>query len=187
MTQSLVQLSKVDTPLWFCVKAQPKREHLAASSLQKLANITAYAPRIRFRKLTKRGLVWFVEPLFPGYFFAEFVFTQQRRLVEHSTGVHYIVAFGEQVPTLDPASIALLQQSAGDGEIVTIDPEIKVGQDVEIAEGPFQGLRALVTRVIPAKQRVQVLLEFLGRSLETELPTPRVLPVEGARQSFRFS
>src|SRR3954452_7263073 len=186
MTHSLSDLSQLEIPLWFCVKAQPKREHLAASSLQKVASIACYAPRIRFRKLTQRGLVWFVEPLFPGYFFAEFVYAQQRRLVEHSSGVHHIVAFGEQIATIDAASVEMLQQSAADGEIVTIAPEIREGQAVQIAEGPFQGLQALVTRVIPAKKRVQVLLEFLGRSLETELPVPRVLPVEGARQSFRF-
>jgi transcription antitermination factor NusG len=58
---------------------------------------------------------------------------------------------------------------------VTIDPSIKVGEAVEIIEGPFRGLEVLVTRLLPAKERIQVLFEFLGRSVEMEISTAKVL------------
>jgi len=74
-----------------------------------------------------------------------------------------------------------LRQIAGEEEIVTLNPEIQVGQGVRIVEGPFQGLEALVTHLLPAKQRIRVLLEFLGRSLETEVPMPKVLPLISPR------
>jgi len=35
-------------------------------------------------------------------------------------------------------------------ELVTLDPEIKVGQEVQIAHGPLQGLEVLVTQ-LPAR------------------------------------
>jgi transcriptional antiterminator RfaH len=54
-------------------------------------------------------------------------------------------------------------------ELVTLDPEIKVGQEVKIAHGPLQGLEVLVTQLLPASERVRVLLEFLGRSLQMEV------------------
>jgi transcriptional antiterminator RfaH len=91
--------------------------------------------------------------------------------------VQGIVHFGDQVATLDPYTIANLRENAGEDETVTFNPEIQIGQPVRIAEGPFQGLEALVTRLLPAQERVRVLLEFLGRSVEAELPTPKVLPV----------
>ena len=72
-------------------------------------------------------------------------------------------------------TIAALRETSDDEEIVTIDPEIKVGEAVRITEGPFQGLEALVTRLLPAKERVRVLLAFLGRSVETEVSMPQVL------------
>jgi len=115
--------------------------------------------------------------MFPGYLFAEFVYSRQHRWVEHSPGIQGVVHFGEQVATLDSGTIASLQQKAGEEEIVTFNPEIQVGQSVRIAEGPFQGLEALVTHLLPAKERIKVLLEFLGRSLETEPSKPKVLPV----------
>jgi hypothetical protein len=34
----------------------------------------------------------------------------------------------------------------------------------------------LVTQLLPARERIRVLLEFLGRSLEMEVPAGKVLP-----------
>ena len=113
--------------------------------------------------------------MFPGYIFARFVYAQQHRAVEYSSGVYYIVHFGEQVATMAPETVALLYQKAGEDEVVTIDSEVSVGEEVRIVEGPLHGFEALVTQVLPARERVRVLLEFLGRSVETELSAPRVL------------
>jgi hypothetical protein len=41
----------------------------------------------------------------------------------------------------------------------------------------MQGLRVLVTRVIPARQRVAILLELLGTAREVEIERDRVFPV----------
>jgi transcriptional antiterminator RfaH len=175
MTHSRAQLASSDAPLWFCLRTQPKHEHLAATGLRRQVQIPCFSPRLRFRKATRRGAVWFVEAMFPGYLFAEFVYPLLHRRVEHSPGIQGVVQFGDRVATIDAAAVAALQQTAGEEEIVTIDPEIKVGQSVQITEGPFQGLDALVTRLMPAKERIRVLIEFLGRSIETEMARPKVL------------
>ena len=119
--------------------------------------------------------------MFPGYLFAQFLYRLHHRRVEHSSGIQCIVHFGDYIATIDPDTVAALQQRAGEEEMVTIDPEIQVGQSVRIAEGPFQGLEALVTRLLPARERVRVLLEFLGRSVETEVSKPKILPVGNPR------
>jgi transcriptional antiterminator RfaH len=113
--------------------------------------------------------------MFPGYIFAEFTYSLMHRRIEHASGVQGILHFGDYLATIDAATVAILQERAGDDEIVTIDPEIKAGQSVRIAEGPFQGLEAIVTRLIPAKERVKVLLDFLGRPVETEVSLPKVV------------
>jgi transcription antitermination factor NusG len=43
-------------------------------------------------------------------------------------------------------------------------------------DGPFKGLRAIVTRVMPAKERVAVLLDLLGTQREVEVTLNRVVP-----------
>jgi transcriptional antiterminator RfaH len=181
MTYSQAQLALMNTPLWFCLKAQTKREHLAAVGLRRQLNIPCYAPRLRFRKMTRRGAVWFVEAMFPGYLFAQFVYSHQHRRVGHSPGVQGLVQFGDDLATVDSRTIAALQQTSDESEIVTIDPEIQVGHEVRITEGPFQGLEAVVTRLMPAKERIRVLLAFLGRSLETEVAIPQVMSLEPRR------
>ncbi len=175
MTFSRTQLAVVRTPLWFCLRAQPKREHLAALGLRRQLNVPCYAPRLRYRKMTRRGAVWFVEAMFPGYLFAHFVYSDQHRRVAHSPGIQGLVQFGDDLATVDAGLIMSLQETSDEDEIVTIDPEIRVGQEVRIATGPFQGLEALVTRLMPAKERIRVLLSFLGRPVETEVALPQVL------------
>ena len=181
MTYSLPQLAQIETTLWFCLRTQPKHEHLAATALRRQLEITCFSPRLRFRRATRRGAVWFVEAMFPGYLFAEFVYSRQHRQVEYSPGIQGVVRFGDQVAALDSSTIANLRQAADEKEVVTFNPEIQVGQAVRIAEGPFQGLEALVTQLLPAKERIMVLLDFLGRSLETEVPMPKVLPLVSPR------
>jgi transcriptional antiterminator RfaH len=178
MTYSRSELATIDVAVWFCLRTHPKHEHIAAAALRRQFEIRCFSPRLRFRKATRRGAVWFVEPMFPGYLFAEFVYSSLHRAVEHASGIHGIVHFGDYLATVDPTIVAALQEKAGDEEIVTIDPEITTGQAVHIAEGPFRGLDAVVTRVLPAKQRIKVLLEFLGRSVETEVSMPKVLPAK---------
>jgi transcriptional antiterminator RfaH len=181
MTYSLPQLAQIETAIWFCLRTQPKHEHLAATALRRQLEITCFSPRLRFRRATRRGAVWFVEAMFPGYLFAEFVYSRQHRQVEYSSGIQGFVRFGDQVAALDSSTIANLRQTADEEEILTFNPEIQVGQAVRIAEGPFQGLEALVTHLLPAKERIRVLLDFLGRSLETEVPMPKVLPLTSPR------
>src|SRR5262252_8372033 len=132
VTESSASLSLVQNAVWFCMRAEPKREHLAATALRRRFGIECLSPRLRFRKLTQRGPVWFVEAMFPGYLFAKFVYSTQHRAVESSHGVRGIVRFGEHLATIQEEIIAALQSKAGAEEVVTIDSSLKIGQPVHI-------------------------------------------------------
>src|SRR3989440_2206887 len=175
VTQSPPLLALLDEPFWFCLKAQPKREHLAATALRRQFHIECVSPRLRFRKLTRRGPVWFVEAMFPGYLFAKFVYSTQHRAVESSHGIRGIVHFGYRLATVSENVVTALQSRVGSEEVVTLDCSIKIGQSVQIIDGPFQGLDVVVTHLLPAKERVRVLFDFLGRSVEMEVSTAKVL------------
>lgn len=175
VTQSSASLALVPEPVWFCLKTQPKREHLAATALRRQFGIECFSPRLRFRRSTQRGPVWFVEAMFPGYLFAKFIYSTQRRAVESSHGISGIVHFGDRLAILPENVVTALQSSVGSEEIVTLDCSIKVGQSVEIVDGPFQGLEVVVTHLLPARDRIRVLFDFLGRSVEMEVSTAKVL------------
>jgi transcriptional antiterminator RfaH len=116
--------------------------------------------------------------MFPGYLFAKFVYSEQRRAIEASHGIQGIVHFGDHVATLPENIVLGLRSRVGEEEVVTVDSSLKIGQPVEIIEGPFRGLEAVVTRLLPARERIRVLLEFLGRPLETEISATQVLSPE---------
>jgi hypothetical protein len=84
--------------------------------------------------------------------------------------------FGQRVATLPENIVIGLQSKAGADEVVTIDSVPHIGQSVHIVEGPFQGLEVVVTQLLPAKERIRVLLDFLGRSLEMEVPAGKSAP-----------
>ena len=160
--------------VWFCLKTQPKREHLAATALRRQFSVECFSPRVRFRRMTQRGPVWFVETMFPGYLFAR-IYSTQHRAILSSHRISGIVHFGDRLATLPENIVAALQSSVAAEEVVTLDYSIKVGRSVEIIEGPFQGLEVVVTHLLPAKERIRVLFDFLGRSVEMEIPTMKVL------------
>lgn len=172
-------------PAWYCVRSQPKHEHIAAGHLAGGAGIEVYLPRIRFRRATRRGPVWFNEPLFPGYLFARFDLVRQLRQVHHARGVRGVVHFGNHWPAIPAEAIQQLQSAVSADTVRVIEPALAVGDEVTIGSGPFAGLLAVVSRVMPGRERVAVLLEFLGRQTSVELSRDLLIKEENpARQLF---
>lgn len=168
--------SPVDEPGWYCVRTKTKREHLAAKSLDRLEGVKAFCPRLRYRKATRRGKIWWVEAMFPGYIFAFFSRKQSERDVIHTQGVMTLLKFGDYVPEIPASFVAeLIQQiesaEGEDSEVLTLTPTVNQGDEVELAHGALQGFQGKVVEVLPAQERVKVLVEFLGNHqvVETDL------------------
>lgn len=170
------QLMEIEEPLWFCVQTQPKHEKIAARFLRSQVGLEVFSPVIRFQRATASGRKWFEEALFPGYIFGRFPYRTHYRLVAASLGVTKIVGFGGQPAVVDPGVLEDLRQFAKDNEVIEVAPQIAPGEEVTVLDGPFKGLRALVTKVMPAKDRIAVLLELLGTQREVEVTASRVLP-----------
>jgi transcriptional antiterminator RfaH len=172
------QQIKIDSArlAWYCLRSQPKHEHIAAAHLRKLEGVTVFCPQIRFKKMTRRCLVWVTEAMFPGYLFAHFDLTEMHRRVRYVRGVAGIVRFGELYPTIDDAVLAQLRDRVGGADVKELSYELSEGDKVRIAEGAFAGLEVCVTRALPAKERVKVLMDFLGRKIEAEIEHSRILP-----------
>jgi transcriptional antiterminator RfaH len=170
MAQPLEPLCEGRAPAWFCVRSQPKHEHIAAAHLAKDPEIEVYLPRIRFKRATRRGPVWFTEALFPNYLFVRFDLSDNLRKVCHARGVRGVVHFGHRWPVVPDSAIAELRLALGGEQVHSIPEKLQLGEAVRIAGGAFDGLRAIITRVIPSRERVAVLLEFLGRQTTVEVP-----------------
>ena len=162
-------------PAWFCLRSQPRHEHIAARHLRQLREVDVFLPRIRFRRKTRQGIAWVTEALFPNYLFARFDWKASLRRVHHAPGVSGVIHFGDRWPTIPDEVVDDLRRLFGQEELHILTSEPDVGEAVQIAGGVFHGLRAVVTQVMPARNRVTVLLEFLGRQTAVELPLDQVV------------
>jgi transcriptional antiterminator RfaH len=166
---------------WFCLRARPKREHIAAACLRQNSEVKVFCPRVRFRKRTKRGPVWFVESMFPGYLFAQFDYATFHRRIRQGPGVSGFVHFGDRLALLPDELIGEMKVRMGEDELVEINQGFEPGQNVQINQGPFQGLEALVARLTTARDRVEILIEWMGRSLHAEISIADLVPRIGPR------
>lgn len=173
-----------DPAEWRCLRAKPKCEHLAARQVMALAadEIETFCPRLRHRKKTARGPVWFTEALFPGYLFTRCDWGQWQRAILASSGISGIVHFGDTVPTIPAAVIDDLRAAIPDDEPLSVQIPVMTGDEVEIGDGPLRGAVGRVTKVLPARERVAVLLEFLGGTREIEVPLLSILGLRDIRE-----
>ena len=165
---------------WFCVQTQPKHEHIAAARLRS-AGLEVFLPRIRFKKPSVRGPVWVTEALFPNYLFARFEPQFSLRLVRSAAGVAAVVSFGAHRPTVPDAVVEELRDQIGREELHVISEALEPGDMVQISGGVLHGLLAVVTQVRSGKERVRVLLEFLGQQTSLEVAADAVLRQESPR------
>jgi transcriptional antiterminator RfaH len=171
-------------PAWFCLRAQPKHEHIAAAHLRPMAEVEVFLPRIRFRRATRVGAQWVTEALFPGYLFARFNWEASRRRVVHARGVRNVVHFGPRWPTIPAEVIQSLREQLSDHEVHCVPEELAPGTEVRLVGGAFHGLLAVVSRPLPGRERVAVLLDFLGRQTCLEVPLVSVVPEDNPRQQL---
>ena len=161
---------------WFCLRAEGRREHLAALNLAQRNEVEAFAPRLRVRRESRAGGVQTVtEALFPGYLFARFRYPEQVRRVVSTTGVLGLVAFGGPPPQLDDGTIAQLRQHASSAFVAPIAPVFEEGDWVRVAAGCFRGTEGRVRLADAGHDRICVLLSLLGHEVEINLPADQLI------------
>ncbi|MGJ8672973.1 transcription termination/antitermination protein NusG [Rubritalea sp.] len=155
--------------VWYVVRSQPKRERLAAKSLRESLGLEVVCPLVRFQKVTRRGKVWWSEAMFPGYLFVKFDRALHGRAVKYAQGVLSVVHFGEVMPSLSEEFVGQLQDELGEAEEVVITHQVKAGESYELADGPLGGQMGEVIEVLPANERVRLLVNFIGSDREVEV------------------
>jgi transcriptional antiterminator RfaH len=178
-TDHTVKVQCLGYPGWYCARTQPKHEHIAAAGLARKLGLEVFHPRLRLERAKQRGIVRVVEPLFPGYVFVRCL-SHLLQEVRYVNGVSSLVQFGPSIPVVPDAVIDELKLCFESEEPVAVRDSLYPGAEVTVAGGAFLGSRGLVVRLIPARQRVQILLEFLGRTTVAELDRSSVILENGS-------
>lgn len=159
----------VAEPAWYCARTQPKHEHIAAANLTKQLGLEIFHPRLRLERATRRGAVRVIEPLFPCYIFMRCALEERLNEIRYINGISSLVHFGAKIPVVPDHVIEELRQCFDSEEPMAVQDPVRVGAEVTVAEGSLLGSQGIVVRVLPAKQRVQILLDFLGRTTLAEV------------------
>jgi transcription antitermination factor NusG len=95
-----------------------------------------------------------------------------------------VVHFGYRWPIVPEAVVEEMRATVGADQVHVIRDDLQPGETVQIAGGAFHGLRAVVTRVMPSRERAAVLLEFLGQQTSVELALESIIREGDSRQGI---
>ena len=160
---------KIESPAWYCARTKPKHEHIAAANLRKNLNLEVFHPRLRMERATRRGVMRVSEPLFPCYIFFRCLIEEKLGEIQRTSGISTVVHFARRIPKIADAVIEELKECFEGEETLTVEDRLSPGDEVVVVDGAFCGMRAFVLRVMPARKRVQVLLDVLGRPTPAEV------------------
>jgi len=120
-------------------------------------NFDFYLPKITIKKINTKPKV---EVLFPGYIFVN-TNLENYSALKYTIGIKNIIKFGDNITCISDEEIEAMQMVEEKSKINPVVSQIKIGQEVKIAEGPLTGIIAKVCS-LPSKERVGILLSFLG-------------------------
>ena len=153
---------------WFCIRSKPRSERIAYSHLSKLEGVKVFFPHTRrIRKSRSTGAS--TQPLFPGYLFAQFNPRDNLRTVNFAHGVSYVVKCQQKAVRVPDEVIAELTNISEGGVLDIVDLPHRVGDEVRIVSGLFRGGEGKIVRLAPARERIKLLFEILGRETEVEI------------------
>jgi len=152
---------------WYVVQTKRHREQFAHASLRDIG-IPSYLPRIV--QWPRPAVGSEIAPMFPGYLFVQAAFPDDFYRVAWTPGVKAFVTFGGLPTPIAPEAIDFLRSREGPDGIIRCGSGLSEACEVRIIRGPFQGLTAIVTQRLPARERVRVLMDLLRRDTPVELP-----------------
>jgi transcriptional antiterminator RfaH len=161
-------------PAWYSARTKPKHEHIATAGLRRHLELEVFFPKIRLEKPTRRGVVRVIEPLFPCYIFIRCVVEECVNDIQHVSGISRLVQFGNKFPQVADVIIEELKSCFGAGDLLVVENRLAPGDEVTVATGAFAGMSAQVLKSLPAKKRVQILLDILGRPTTVEVGSESV-------------
>lgn len=101
-------------------------------------------------------------PLFPRYLFCRADLTTHYRGLRYAPDAIDLVHFGTRPAVVSETLVAELKAWAGDAvDLITLQPSLKIGDRVEVIDGPMRGMSAIILHAEDERDRVAVLLSIL--------------------------
>ena len=153
---------------WYTVYSKPQREEFAESQLRG-KGLEVFLPKLLLPKNGRKGKR--IVPLFPNYLFTRInIHSAEYGYAIWSPGVKRIVSFNGTPAPIDGDVVDYLMKQTNTDGLIPARSNLRVGQEVRINGGPFDGLTGIIQEPPNAKGRVRVLLTLLNRPTKAEIP-----------------
>jgi transcription antitermination factor NusG len=162
-----IEMSLFENKAWYVVYSKPHKEesaqfHLRSKGLEVFFPRLLLPPSLRKRKQ--------IVALFPNYMFVRIRIPEEYESVIWSPGVKRFVSFNDALVPIDGDIVTYLMRQANPAGVIIGRSTLKVGQEIEINGGPFDGLAGIIQEPPDARGRVRILMQLLSRRIKVEVP-----------------
>jgi len=158
---------------WYLLSIKPNSYKLSEQNLAR-QGFGVFSPKHNSTKKKGSRFLNHLQPLFPGYLFAEVSRNSPEvRVLNHTRGVNKIISFTDRYHPLKKSLIENLRRYCNADDVFSHEFSFKTGDTVKIEYGPFT---SFIGKIISSKSslRVQVLLELVSIGAKTEVSTSNI-------------
>ena len=152
---------------WYVVYSKPRKEEYATAHLR-LRGIEVYFPRLCLPQHAqeRRPII----PLFPNYLFIKIRISDECNYVIWCPGVKRFVNFGSTPVPIEEQIVEFMMKQSNSEGVIMARSNLKIGEEVHITSGPFEGLIGIIQDPPDPKGRVKVLMTLLNRHVKVQVP-----------------
>ncbi len=160
---------------WFALYTKPRHEFKAAGQLSGLG-LEYYLPTIKTIRQWSDRKKKIVEPLFKSYIFV-FCSEVDRYYAVQQDAIVKAVFFDGKPAIIPDWEIESLKKVVENSNEVFVGEIPKIGTEVKIIDGPFEGVIGKVFENENNKQMLAVSIKLLRRSVIVHLPVSKVVEI----------
>jgi transcriptional antiterminator RfaH len=147
---------------WYAIRTKPRKEAEVECRLSRL-DLEVFLPWLRARRRVGTRFQWVLTPLFPGYLFSRLDMQVSGKRARYLPGVVDFLKLGSRIAEVEVEVIQGLRERCPNGVAQMQPRRYKLGEQVNVLEGPFSGLEAVFEREMKGSDRVAVLVGILGQ------------------------
>jgi transcription elongation factor/antiterminator RfaH len=163
---------------WYVLQCWARKESMIATQLEN-QGLECFLPTYKSIRDWSDRKKEVEQPLFPGYVFCRFEYSQRRPAVE-TPGVLRVVGFGRTPVPVEDREIAAIQLAIASEVPSQPWPYLEVGERVRIHTGRLTGLEGILIN-FKGNHRVVLSVTLLQRSVALEVDLGWVASLEKAR------
>jgi transcriptional antiterminator RfaH len=158
---------------WVAINTHPHRERVAVENLAR-QQFTVYCPTELRRVRHARRVQDVARPIFPGYIFAEVAPDLALwRSILSTYGVRALIRYGDRPAFVEPGFIEALRAREIDGIIAKPLAPYRLGQEIRLNGGPFDGLIATIVEM-KERDRLVLLMRLLSQDIRLKVTSANV-------------